>query len=237
MSVLGIAVALRAELASLTDRSIEPGVVTPLAESVLLVLSGMGAGRARSSGQLLMEQGATALLGWGSAAALHPALRPGTVMLPDAVIGVDGSTIRIDADWHERVRGRIEREMPLRVSPIAETQGVLTGASDKLSLARKRGAVAADMESAALGGFARDRNVPFLVIRAVADDSETGLPGWLLATLDEQGRPRPAGLCAGLLSHPLDILHLARLAHGFGAAARSLRRVHACAGPQFLFQG
>jgi nucleoside phosphorylase len=166
--------------------------------------------------------------------ALDPALRPGSVLVPTRVIARDGTTIPVDPSWHERVCARLQRDAVIHCSPVAETAALLVESAEKRNLARLRGAIAADMESAALGSVAHECGVPFLVVRAVVDDSRTSLPAWLPDTLDELGRPRAVGLCGGLLRHPTDLARLARLARSFHAATISLRRIRSRAGAQFL---
>jgi adenosylhomocysteine nucleosidase len=231
---LGIAIALHAELPTLGGRDVQPGVVSALDDRVLVILTGMGADRARQSAGQLIEHGAGALLSWGSAVALHPELRAGNVVMPTKVIADDGQTIPIDARWHDQVCARLPADLLVHRAPIAETTALLTDPIEKERLSHRRGAVAADMESAALGAVARERGVPFLVVRAIADDSRMSLPAWLPDTLDELGRPRGASLFAALLRHPSAAVQLARLALSFRAATLALRDVHARAGAHFM---
>lgn len=234
MSVLGIAVAMHAERASLSERSLEQGVVMTIDDCVLLVLAGVGPQRARLAGLQLLERGATALLSWGCAVALDPGLRPGSVVVPATVIADDASTCPVDSAWHARVCDRLQADLPIHRGALAETVEVLVDPAQKRRLADVRGAIAADMESAALGRVARERGVPFLAVRAIADDCRMRLPAWLPGTLDAVGRPRPHGLCAGLLRHPVDVLQLVGLARSFRAAMASLRHCRARTGARLL---
>jgi len=227
MTRVGIAVALRAEACSLVRRRVRTGAVTAVAGGALLAVSGMGPARTLDSGRMLLEAGASALLSWGSASALDPALHPGSAVLPEEVIGSDGRRIRVSGDWHERVRRRLGAELTTHIGPLAETPAILGAPGQKLDLARERGATAADMESATLARLAELACVPFLAVRAIADGCDMRLPGWLVATLDEFGCPRAAGFCRGLLLHPADVGALTRLARGFRAATATLSLIHA----------
>ncbi|HTT40091.1 MAG TPA: hypothetical protein VMH32_20775 [Burkholderiales bacterium] len=234
MTRVGIAVALRAEASSLVRRRVRTGAVTPVASGALLAVSGMGPARTLSSGRMLLEAGASALLSWGSASALDPTLRPGSAVLPEEVIGSDGRRITVSGDWHERVRRRLGAELPTHISPLTEAPTILATREQKLDLARERGATAADMESAALARLAQRACVPFLAVRAIADGCDMRLPAWLVETLDEFGRPRAAGFCSGLLRHPADVGALTRLARGFHAATVTLSLIHARAGSELF---
>ena len=227
-------VALRAEASSLVRRRVRIGAVTGVGGGVLFALSGMGPARTMRSGQMLLDAGATALLSWGSASALEPALHPGSVALPREIIGIDGLRIAVSGDWHERVRRRLMGELATHITPLAETPTVLAAPEQKLNVARERGATAADMESAALARLAQRSGVPFLAVRAIADSCDMTLPAWLLETLDEFGRPHAADFCTGLFRHPGDIGSLMRLALAFRAATATLSLVRARAGSDLL---
>ncbi len=225
---------MHAELACLSERTIEQGVVTEIDDRVLLVLAGIGPARARPAGRQLIEHGATALLSWGCAAALDPALRPGSVVVPATVVAADETVFSADSAWHDRVCRGLQHDIEVHRAPLAETGEVLVDSAQKQHLTQRHGAIAADMESAALGRVARECGAPFLAVRAVADDSRILLPPWLPSTLDEFGRPRAGALCAALLRHPADALALARLARAFRAAMTSLIRVRARTGARLL---
>jgi adenosylhomocysteine nucleosidase len=199
MTRLGILAALPGEARTITRRHVPGGTVISLSDRLLLVLSGIGADRARVAGRLLLEHGATALVSWGSAAALTPQLQRGSIALPKAVIAADHFRIPVSIHWHERMHRCLSRSFPINTEPLVESRSVLTDPAAKCALSRRSGAIAADMESAALGRLALEAQVPFLVVRAIADAADTAVPEWVLGTLDGLGRPRPARLCAAVL--------------------------------------
>jgi adenosylhomocysteine nucleosidase len=212
-------------------------MVIQASDSVLLVLSGIGAERAAHAARLLLESGAQALLSWGSAAALDPALCPGTLLLPTEIIASDGNRLPVTSEWHARVlsiASHVSRDFSIRTEAVAESAAVLVSPHEKLTLLRQSGALGADMESAAIARAAQERGVPFLAVRAVSDDCDTALPFWLIPALDSLGRAQPLRLCAGLLRHPGDILTLTRLSHGFQAALSTLSGLKERAGRELF---
>jgi adenosylhomocysteine nucleosidase len=231
---LGIVAALSREVQNLTTRALCAGAVVRLSDRSLLAVSGIGPERARAAGRVLLDQGAAALASWGSAAALDARLAPGSLSLPRTVIGADHSISCVTPDWHERLQRCLNDRFGPVTGPLAEARSVLLGPADKRALAQDSGAVAADMESAALGQLAAEARVPFIVVRAISDTALMTVPGWIASALDEQGRPRPLRLCAALLRHPQDIPALVRLARGFRLAQETLAAVMARAGDDLL---
>lgn len=236
-SRIGIVAALPGEVRTLARGCTRPGVVIQDSDSVLLVLSGIGAERAARAARLLLESGAKALLSWGAAAALDPALRPGTLLLPMEIVAADGKRLPVSSEWHARVLrtvSQVSGSLSARTGALAESAAVLASPHDKLALLRRSGALGADMESAAVARVAQEHGMPFLAVRAISDGCDTALPFWLIQALDALGRPQPLRLCAGLLRHPGDILTLTRLARGFRAALSALSGLKERAGRELF---
>ena len=138
-------------------------------------------------------------------------------------------------DWHQRVcaafGGKVE------TSGVAETHEVLTDSADKMRLAGKTHAVAADMESAAVARVARDKGVSCLVIRAVVDPVSMGIPASALAAVAATGRRDWWGLCCGLSRRPREVFDVYQLGQAFSKAQKSLAFANRMAGPEFLAFG
>jgi hypothetical protein len=101
---------------------------------------------------------------------------------------------------------------------------VLCRATDKQQVSRSAGAIALDMESAAIGTVARAHGVPFAVIRTVSDTADEDLP------LDFNQFLKPWGWVrgiAGLLSAPSSVIGLNRLRRSTRIAAGTLAAVSA----------
>ena len=191
--------------------------------SYMTVVCGTGGERAYEAGKRLVRGGATALVSWGTAAALVATLRPGALVLPVKVIARDGDVLHVDAEWHRRVRARVARRV--HTGAIAETDAPLLRADAKRALATRTGADAADMESAALASVAREAGIPLLVVRAIVDGSAVDVPSRFATAVRCDGTMRVAATLASLAASPRQWPAALRLARGFGAALTSLRRV------------
>lgn len=230
MMCLGIVAALFSEARMLARDAVVRNISGGLAEGTpLLASSGIGARHARQAGERLLARGAQALLSWGVAAGLDPGIASGSLVLPRAIVTADWNVLEVDHNWHARLHASLAPHLSVYTEPIVESPAVLAHPHAKRRLHAQSGAVAADMESAALGALAREAGVPFLVVRAVSDCADHAVPTVALAALDAQGRIRSAALL-GMLREPRSWPALARLAWGFHQAQTTLKTVARHAG-------
>jgi nucleoside phosphorylase len=86
----------------------------------------------------------------------------------------------------------------------------------------RRGIVAVDMETAAIGAVSAARGIPWSVFRAVSDwAGDPDVNADVVAMSRPDGTPDPWGIARFLVAHPLRIPKLARLGAGMRAAVRS----------------
>jgi hopanoid-associated phosphorylase len=212
------------------------GAVTGLAaEARILHRRGLAAiatagdaARTHAACARLLADGADALLSFGIAGALDPALVPGTLLLPRRVVGEGGEIFAADPAWHDRLRHA------LAARGLAPDEGDLLGRAtiamtvgEKATLRARACAVAVDLESAAAAAAARAAGRPFLVLRAVADPAGFALPHAAAIGLDDSGRAALAPVLASLLRRPGQVPSLLRLALHTRAALKSLARAAA----------
>jgi len=221
---LGIVTALLAEARSLGLKRPRPGQTQALGEHLLVRLSGMGPERAALAAQQLLEEGAQALVSFGTAAALQPELRPGTLCLPQEVL------------WQERrwaadasLRGRLIAHLPARrrwrvcTRPLLSVAEACVEPRAKEALGRRRGAAALDMESGPVAAAAARAEVPWLAVRAIVDPLQRRLPRAALGGVDAFGRLRPRVFLGLLSRRPQDLPVLMVLGRDLEAASASLR--------------
>ncbi len=189
-----------------------------------LVISGMGAARARRACCKLLEGGATSLVSWGCAGGLVPGAGPGTLVIPENIIAADRSVYFVDRLWRENLIRRIAGRVPFLSGSLVESETVLTTCEDKAKLFHESEAAGVDMESASIARVAKEAGLPFLALRAVTDDAQTDLPAGPWDWVDEFGRIRMFGLLSRVAARPREIPCLWRMVSCFRAAAAALEK-------------
>jgi len=214
-----------AEARSLIKRPAGAGKLIRISEGSVIQISGPGPIRARMAAETLLEKGAASLLCWGSAAGLVPELSPGSLVLPKTIISDNQAVYRTDTTWRHHLLSRLRGHLHVHQEPLAESLKVLRDHEEKAALSRRTGAIAADMESAAVAAVAHRAGIPFLSIRAVADPLATTIPPSVLVAVDELGRLSLSRLLKGLMQHPAELGDLIRLGFNFRAARATLTAV------------
>ncbi len=197
------------------------GIVTGLAAEARLarplglVQAGGGTPEgAAAAAEALIARGAAALLSFGLAGGLDPALPPGALVIPRTLKTTEGD-YAIDTALASRF-GTPAGALFAAAQPVATVE-------EKAALFAATGTLAVDLESGAVARTAQAHNLPFAVLRAVCDPAGRALPPAALAALDAGGAIAPFRVAASLLRHPGQIRPLALLA-GDAAVARAALR-------------
>jgi adenosylhomocysteine nucleosidase len=197
-----------------------------LGEGSLLAISGIGGIAAAAAAQALVDAGASALMTFGMAGGLDPALKPGSVVIPCELLSSEGARYAASRAWREQVAAAVS---PLRAvtegNLLTSTHAIDTPA-DKAAAFRNTGAAAVDMESAAVAKIAAQHNLPFIAVRVIVDTAADMLPRAVVAA-SRAGRVQLARLIGGLILAPREIASLVRLAQRYRIAMRSLRVIGA----------
>lgn len=207
--------------------------VLPVADQPLSLCLGTGPKAAEKAAFALLGEGCQALLSFGIAGALDEQLRPGDVVLAEAVVTEREESFATDPAWRRRLYARLETTQGLRRGRLLGCDYPLLSKSAKHAASSRHAVVAVDMESHAVGRAARRSGVPFMAVRAVADPSDRAIPAWLTRAIDASGKPRVSVVAVGALAHLSDVPQLFRLARDQRAALRALRRAAVDAGPLF----
>jgi adenosylhomocysteine nucleosidase len=231
---LGIVSAMPGELSTLTRERLPMGGCRLLREGAWVALAGIGPRRAMLAGADLLSRGTTALISWGTAAALDPALPAGALVVPRRVIGADGMVYLVDTGWHRRLIDRLAERHDVHDGALAESRELLRGPEEKRRLFRETSAEAADMESAALARLAWERGIPFCVVRAIVDPADFELPRCIPNAVGRRGQVLLARLLARAVLHPGDWRRLSQLGRHFHAAREKLTRVISTVGLETL---
>lgn len=159
---------------------------------------------------------ASALISLGLAGALDPALRPGDVIVPEAVLA-GGHLFRGDPVLGAELGGMTPHRILGAASVVAD---VLC----KQRLRDETGAAAVDLESGAVATLATERGLPFAALRVICDPAERALPSAALVALNRCGGIGIFRVLGSILAHPAQLPALLALTRDAAVARRALAR-------------
>jgi len=201
----------------------DPGFVVGLAAEARLLRSlgwpvAIGGGTARGAwlaAERLVSGGITALISFGLAGGLDPALRAGRLLVPRDIITCS-QRLPTDPGLSERLGG-------VSIPLLLGARDAVAGAAAKAALFAATGAAAVDLESGAVARVAADHGLPFAALRAICDPAERDLPPAALIALDQHGAIGLARVLGSVVAHPTQLPGLLALAADAAAARRALR--------------
>jgi adenosylhomocysteine nucleosidase len=162
-------------------------------------------------------------------------LEPGALVIPSRIVGAEGEVFAVASDWRARLAARLGAAVPVTDGALAESLSVVVDVAAKQAIRQATGAVATDMESAALARVAQRQGVPFIAIRSIADSAAMRLPEPVCRALKPRGDVYLGKMLGYAFRDPAQFLELARLGRAFGRAMATLRKVAAIAGPDIGF--
>ena len=241
---VGIVAALPAEARCLVRSDAPVGARCVVNARVRVHVGGIGAAAARQAATSLIADGAAALVSWGFAAGLEDTLAAGTLVISDRVVAASETTSARDRRdgfdatasatasaspstsraWAARLSTRLGRTVPIVHGAIVCPEHVVRTADEKRALGAS-GAVAADMETAAIASVAVAAGVPWLAMRVVVDTIDMVVPASVASAIDAAGKVQMVRLLHGLLCRPSDLASLPALARAYRRAMRTLEIV------------
>lgn len=226
--ITGLVTALRTEANCVSPARIPFNAIMPVDDLAVLWLSGMGAQAARTAAEGLHQHGVTALVSFGVAGALSPGLRPGDLVLPDAIHA--GIQLPVNITWRDRLQNLLPADITVWNGILANSDTPLTGTKAKQDLAQATGACAVDMESAAVAAVAAAADIPFIAVRAIVDPLQFSPPEALLGAVYPDGGINPMRLMALILKRSVHLTTLLQMGAGMRAARKTLSCVIQSAG-------
>jgi adenosylhomocysteine nucleosidase len=207
----------------------------PADRRALVSVAGASAERAEALAKAAVAAGVRGLVSFGVAGGLAPGLMPGALVLATQVVTSAGGSLRADEAWRGRLTERLRGTLRPVAAPLAGSLIAVVEPAAKAALAYETGAVAVDMESAAVARVARAAGLPFLVVRAVGDPARRRLPAAALAALGADGRLRPFAVLAALARNPAEFRPLLQVARDTRQALRTLGHVARLGGADLAF--
>jgi adenosylhomocysteine nucleosidase len=221
LSAAGVVAALAAEARTLGSPIRRGDGLFTVSDGTLIAVSGMGDAAAGTAARALVDAGATALVSWGMAGGLDPALHAGTICLPSTVVSRDGDAIDTDQHWREILTAAISARRAVVGGKLLTSDRAIDGIAGKAVAFRDTGAAAVDMESLGVAKIAAIHHLPFIVVRVIVDTAADALPAVVLAA-SSGGQVQISRLLLGVVRSPRAIAPLLRLAKRYRAATRAL---------------
>ena len=190
---------------------------------------GIGQARARAVARRALDTmpRPEMIIATGVAGALSSGLGPGDLVLADRILviraeGRDAEEVIAVEQPHLRTIGR-----SLKLAGVEYATGamltahrVLASSAEKRGTKSVTGAIAVDMETAAIAAEAAARAIPFIAIRAILDDVDEDVTGAEMA--DEEGRVRPLAATSYLMRNPGAMLKLPRMIRNLSRATAAI---------------
>ena len=189
---------------------------------VRIEISGANADRAEALSRKLIEGGAAALVSVGLSGALTNESKTGEVFVADSVATPSGETLMVPEQIREEFREVKSEDIVKRGAAIGVDEIVSTIA-DKVALADKTGAMAVDMESHRVAKVALEADIPFAVVRAIADGSDRAIPEAALDSITEEGETKSLRVLFKALKSPGQLPTLIGLGADAALAQKVLR--------------
>lgn len=170
------------------------------------------------------------ILSFGIAGGLSPDLRPGTQLVASSVVTAKG-TVATDAIWSRSLLSSHPRAIH---APILSLHEAIADPAGKNEHFRRTGAVAVDMESHIAAEVAAKHNLPFSVLRVVADPATRRIPQSAICGLLPDGRTDTLAVLRALLRRPAEIVGLIHVARDAWTARLALLESPHQLGREFL---
>ena len=225
---IGLIAALPVEVRCLTNRLVPPNLPVHINNNITVMVCGMGPVAAgKAAGEMLFQK-IDCLISWGTAGALTDEVHTGDLILPENIHTGSGETRRTDPVCHCNLREKLSASIAaVHTGTLAETRTVLENAEQKKALHRKTGAIAADMESAAIMQVAQDNRLPFIAVRTIVDESHVVIPAELTSHIDIFGTPNITGLLTEIFFRPRLINNMYSLSRSMNTALDTLAKIAA----------
>jgi adenosylhomocysteine nucleosidase len=162
-----------------------------------IVETGVGADRAIAAVEELRQRGEVAwIVSAGFAGSLVPELKRGDILMADSIVGQEGTSLDVGFRIDPQV---ISANPHLHVGKLVTVDHLVSRPEERRELASRHGAVACDMESAAIAEVCRRHQVRFLSVRIITDGLEDELPMEVEKLLQQKSTVARLGVAAGAI--------------------------------------
>ena len=176
-----------------------------------------------------VRQGYRGMISFGVAGGLASQLRAGDWIVASSIR--EEHTVRqTDAVWSRKLLGMIDGAIH---APIVGVNSPIAEPAKKRELYRATGAAAVDMESHVVARVAAKHKLAFAALRVVVDPAHRAVPPAALIDMRPDGRPNVSAMLREIMTRPLQLSPLARIAVDAFTARAAMNRVRRDLGPHF----
>lgn len=223
---IGLVAALPVEIRCLTRQSAKINFPFRINPSLIGIVSGIGASNTERAAELLLDEKIDGLVSWGTAAGLMDHIHSGDLLLPERVVDKNGAVYPIDRNWSARIADHLaSTSIRIHNGILVETDMVLGSPEQKAALAANTGAIAADMETAAIARIAHNNGLSCIAIRTIVDESRHVLPPEVIRHTDNYGKPDVMRLAHEIFLKPGLIPQLYHLGQAMRRATTTLASI------------
>jgi adenosylhomocysteine nucleosidase len=196
-----------------------------------LTAAQVGIGQTRAAEgtrQFIARFSPCALVSLGFAGGLNPRLTRGTLVIATGLVPPHASQVSTEA--HKGLGDQFcaaaeAVRVPVQRGPVVTATEVVADATAKAALRQACGADAVDMETAGIAQAAREKNLPWVAMRAIVDGAADSLPVECLTMVGNDGHISMRALMSGICRSPTLLGPMLTLAAGAALARRHLSRV------------
>ncbi|WP_027172894.1 phosphorylase [Methylobacterium sp. 10] len=189
--------------------------------------------RLRALLDLRREPGCRAVISFGIAGGLAPALVAGDVVIATGIVTETGRR-ETDPGYRDALVSALSRGgVKVLAADLAGVDAAIMSVEAKAGLHARTGAMAVDMESHVAAKFAARHGIPFAAIRVVCDPADRALPAFVATALKPNGDPDILAVLAALARRPSHLPALIRLARDSGRAFAALSQCRVTLGTGF----
>ncbi|HZV20311.1 MAG TPA: phosphorylase [Hyphomicrobiales bacterium] len=171
--------------------------------------------------------GARGVISFGIAGGISPRLRPGDIVVAEAVVTASG-IFHTSREWSRALRQALPKA---HYMPIFGAEAPVLTVLEKEALWSATGAGTVDMESSAAAEVAAHHKLPFAALRVVLDPAHRPIPLSAIAGARADGKTDGTAVLRSLMRRPQDFRGVLRLANDTRIATQALFRCRQSLGP------
>ncbi len=244
--MIGIVVTLREELAAV-EAAVRASV-PDVSARVRVLQGGLGGVMAAAAAEKLLRIAPPIrlLVSCGFSGGLAETLSAGAIVLAEGLVARPSleqaargdDVLRVSASALEQADAAVSAaKLTVHRGTLVSLAQPVLRSEDKRALGRMTGALAVDMEAAAVARVAAKANLGFAALRTISDGVDDALPPEVASFLDEQGRVRAGKVLKFAAGGPSNLKQLWRMKSHSDQAAASLMAALRVALPAWLQGG